>query len=333
MAEQLEVDQMSSKELLKDWDKQKAKRMKNGAVVPTFGDTGVSKEDLAKMVEGLKLTEAEAPDTPPPLAQEKEKEKEKEKGRGTARGRAPLRARDIEQRAEEREAQIKKEAEKYDKASEEEERLQEKCDEKRVKEKEAGYKRVDAGKQSSVQGDIALAKPPRARVHAQIKLPSKERAKPEQKKSEEKPTTQEKSTPEKSTREEKKESPSAQPAEASTASPPISPSFQSSEDIIQAYKKARSKTASKARKAQQKFASQASVLGEGDKMGEGDTYLVKNLLPEELAGNIFESLKKEVSWRSMFHRGGEVPRLVAVQGTVDEDGRLEALRSLYVDQG
>ena len=45
------------------------------------------------------------------------------------------------------------------------------------------------------------------------------------------------------------------------------------------------------------------VLGVGDQIGEGDTYLVKNILPSELAEVAFENLKKEVAWNAMHHRG------------------------------
>jgi hypothetical protein len=45
------------------------------------------------------------------------------------------------------------------------------------------------------------------------------------------------------------------------------------------------------------------VLGVGDQIGEGDTYLVENILPSELAEVAFESLKKEVAWNVMHHRG------------------------------
>jgi len=45
------------------------------------------------------------------------------------------------------------------------------------------------------------------------------------------------------------------------------------------------------------------VLGVGDKIGEGDTYLVEKLLPPELAEVAFESLMKEVAWNVMHHRG------------------------------
>jgi hypothetical protein len=83
------------------------------------------------------------------------------------------------------------------------------------------------------------------------------------------------------------------------------------------------------------------VLGVGDKIGEGDTYLVESLLPPELAEVAFEKLMKEVAWNVMHHRGplahilflpqipnrttppvgGEVPRLVAVQGEIDPSGK------------
>jgi hypothetical protein len=58
-----------------------------------------------------------------------------------------------------------------------------------------------------------------------------------------------------------------------------------------------------------------------EKLGAGDAYLVQGLLPPELADGIFAKLKEEVEWNVMKHRGGEVPRLVAVQGQVLEDGR------------
>jgi hypothetical protein len=44
------------------------------------------------------------------------------------------------------------------------------------------------------------------------------------------------------------------------------------------------------------------VLGVGDKIGEGDTYLVENVLPPELAEVMFEKLMKEVTWNVMHHR-------------------------------
>ena len=81
----------------------------------------------------------------------------------------------------------------------------------------------------------------------------------------------------------------------------------------------------------------ALSLGKGDALGAGDSYLVTDFLPEDLAKVAFENLNTEVKWQTMQHRGkqsfcqngmicnfrkgGEVPRLVAVQGEVQEDGR------------
>jgi hypothetical protein len=52
-----------------------------------------------------------------------------------------------------------------------------------------------------------------------------------------------------------------------------------------------------------------------------DCYLVEDILNEGLSTAAFANLRKEVNWQVMNHRGNEVPRLVAVQGHVDEDGR------------
>ncbi|PPQ69001.1 hypothetical protein CVT26_001935 [Gymnopilus dilepis] len=68
------------------------------------------------------------------------------------------------------------------------------------------------------------------------------------------------------------------------------------------------------------------VLGVGDELGAGDSYLVTDLLPPELADVAFERLKTEVKWQTMFHRGGEVPRLVAVEGEIAEDGSFPVYR-------
>ncbi|KAJ3772520.1 hypothetical protein FB446DRAFT_48708 [Lentinula raphanica] len=54
-------------------------------------------------------------------------------------------------------------------------------------------------------------------------------------------------------------------------------------------------------------------------LGAGDSYLVLDLLDEELSKDAFQKVKDEVQWDVMHHRGGEVPRLVAVQGQVNPD--------------
>ncbi|XWW95980.1 hypothetical protein V2A60_003950 [Cordyceps javanica] len=60
---------------------------------------------------------------------------------------------------------------------------------------------------------------------------------------------------------------------------------------------------------------------------EGDTDVIENLLPIELESGIFEILRDdEVQWQRMSHQGGEVPRLVAVQGEVGSDGSMPVYR-------
>ncbi|KAF8838539.1 hypothetical protein BDN67DRAFT_997637 [Paxillus ammoniavirescens] len=67
-------------------------------------------------------------------------------------------------------------------------------------------------------------------------------------------------------------------------------------------------------------------LGVGDRIGEGDSELVLDILPPDLAKVAFENMKTEVAWNVMYHRGGEVPRLVAVEGDVASDGSLPIYR-------
>jgi hypothetical protein len=67
--------------------------------------------------------------------------------------------------------------------------------------------------------------------------------------------------------------------------------------------------------------------GPGESIGEGDSYIKHSFLPDSLRdpindaiplhSNIFYALYHEVRWQKMYHAGGEVPRLVAIQGTVD----------------
>jgi hypothetical protein len=58
----------------------------------------------------------------------------------------------------------------------------------------------------------------------------------------------------------------------------------------------------------------------GEELAAGDSGLTLNILPEDLEAVAFESLKREVQWKTMYHHGGEVPRLVAVEGEIQEDG-------------
>lgn len=59
---------------------------------------------------------------------------------------------------------------------------------------------------------------------------------------------------------------------------------------------------------------------------EGDLDIIENLLPKELEKGIFAKLRDEIDWKHMSHQGGEVPRLVAVQGDVAEDGSVPIYR-------
>lgn len=52
---------------------------------------------------------------------------------------------------------------------------------------------------------------------------------------------------------------------------------------------------------------------------EGDTAVIANLLPRAVEADMFGRLRAEVQWQRMSHQGGEVPRLVAVQGAVSPD--------------
>ncbi|UNI15624.1 hypothetical protein JDV02_002140 [Purpureocillium takamizusanense] len=54
-------------------------------------------------------------------------------------------------------------------------------------------------------------------------------------------------------------------------------------------------------------------------LGAGDTDVIENLLPPDLEATMFDRLRDEVQWQRMSHQGGEVPRLVAVQGDVSDD--------------
>ncbi|KAK4175005.1 hypothetical protein QBC36DRAFT_355945 [Triangularia setosa] len=59
---------------------------------------------------------------------------------------------------------------------------------------------------------------------------------------------------------------------------------------------------------------------------EGDTHVITHVLPPTLAADAFERLLEEVSWAGMSHMGGEVPRRIAVQGEIDQDGNMPVYR-------
>jgi len=51
-------------------------------------------------------------------------------------------------------------------------------------------------------------------------------------------------------------------------------------------------------------------------LGAGDSQLLLNVLPAGLAEGAFEELLEECDWSEMGHKGGPVPRRIAIQGTV-----------------
>lgn len=59
---------------------------------------------------------------------------------------------------------------------------------------------------------------------------------------------------------------------------------------------------------------------ETEKLCEGDTSIIHSFLPDSLTDGLFERLCSEVHFQKMMHQGGEVPRFVAVQGEILEDG-------------
>ena len=59
---------------------------------------------------------------------------------------------------------------------------------------------------------------------------------------------------------------------------------------------------------------------------EGDTHVITNALSPALAADAFKRLLDEVSWAGMSHMGGEVPRRIAVQGAIDEEGNMPVYR-------
>ncbi|RKF62814.1 DNA oxidative demethylase ALKBH2 [Erysiphe neolycopersici] len=54
--------------------------------------------------------------------------------------------------------------------------------------------------------------------------------------------------------------------------------------------------------------------------------VICNVLDQRLAENVFEILHNEISWQKVSHRGGHLPRLVAIQGNISSDGGIPIYR-------
>ena len=70
----------------------------------------------------------------------------------------------------------------------------------------------------------------------------------------------------------------------------------------------------------------SATLGPNDNLGSGDSKIIHNVMSSQIINEAFGQLKEEVGWQTMFHRSGEVPRLVAVQGAVGKNGDIPIYR-------
>ncbi|KAL9104833.1 MAG: hypothetical protein Q9163_000281 [Psora crenata] len=100
------------------------------------------------------------------------------------------------------------------------------------------------------------------------------------------------------------------------------------EDVILAPAKSASKSDSKSvsRSPALRAKARSSVLGPDDVIGSGDSRIVFEFLGDDMADQAFSQLKDEVNWQTMGHRGGQVPRLVAVQGEIGKEGEVPLYR-------
>ncbi|KAK5108324.1 hypothetical protein LTR62_008420 [Meristemomyces frigidus] len=68
------------------------------------------------------------------------------------------------------------------------------------------------------------------------------------------------------------------------------------------------------------------LLGEDREAESQGSRMLYGLLPPGLSATIFNTLKTEVTWQTMHHLTGEVPRLVCCQGTIAEDSSVPVYR-------
>lgn len=72
--------------------------------------------------------------------------------------------------------------------------------------------------------------------------------------------------------------------------------------------------------------SRSHTLGPNDRIGSGDSRIVYNAINSLTNDLTFMKVKNEVGWQTMFHRSGQVPRLVAVQGEIRPGGEMPIYR-------
>lgn len=79
-------------------------------------------------------------------------------------------------------------------------------------------------------------------------------------------------------------------------------------------------------KSRNSWQSRSATLGSNDSIGSGDSAIIYNVIGSPTIDDIFNRLKGEIDWQTMFHRGGQVPRLVAAQGEVEKNGDMPIYR-------
>ena len=86
------------------------------------------------------------------------------------------------------------------------------------------------------------------------------------------------------------------------------------------------KSGTSASKNRNSWQSRSATLGPNDSIGSGDSKIVYDIISSSIINDAFIQMKEEVDWKTMFHRSGQVPRLVAVQGEVGEFGDIPIYR-------
>lgn len=68
------------------------------------------------------------------------------------------------------------------------------------------------------------------------------------------------------------------------------------------------------------------LFGEGQLEESQDSSIIFELLPPEMAVDIWRRLESEIEWTRMLHQSGEVPRLVCCQATISSDDSVPIYR-------
>jgi alkylated DNA repair dioxygenase AlkB len=74
------------------------------------------------------------------------------------------------------------------------------------------------------------------------------------------------------------------------------------------------------------------LLGPAAIIGSGDSFIRAPIIAPDSASSAFYTLQRTIPWQKMFHRSGEVPRLVAVQGATDPDDGSQPIYRHPVDK-